>query len=1104
MNEEIQKRKIKRTICIGLGGTGRDVLMRIRRLIIDRYGKLSEFPIVSFVHLDTDKGASQVSGLRTGNTYNGEDILFRDAEKVIATMNSKEVNDLSQGLERRNLYERESPYAHIASWFPPQILKNIKAIEEGASGIRPVGRLGFFHNFRKINTAIGAAENRTRGHEEKLLEKGLIVETGLNIFVVGSLCGGTGSGMFLDVAYSLRKNYGDKDNQIVSYFVISPELYGSTPSMNANTYAALKELNYYASEGTKFAACYDPQHLVDVEESRPPFDYVYLVDNKTATDYKILEKSKLCNVIAQKIFLDFADELSPILQGQKNNFLENLCKLDEHPRPNVQRYLSFGLAKIYFPRDITVQVSLNRIKLKLVSFWLNGEGQSPDVQVLLESFLLNWRSPQGKDIFSVKLEAATQESNKTFSQTINTWKNRLENQISEVKSKEERQELIQQLPRQIRQQFRQVQPGETESSRGVWLTKLKENSSRIEEQFKQEITQFLSDLLAPGNPNFSLTSSRAFLEGLLTEINKYQRNIEDKIQNCGEMARLEDVEKQWQEAEQVITDIEGQRALFNKQRQNFRVQEEVRSVTNKVAEKIKSNFEVTIAEEALQIVKALQKEVQTLLTNASSFNNLLKKLQSFYEKREGELKQLNEDEMSGQAIFGDEDTENCYQVLLGNNERRSQLVSVSTEVTQEVGLGNSLVPFLTSDGLMDEQQLREKIDDLVEGEFGLRSLNVVQSVIKRFMEKYPFSEGSTRLEQIKRQAEVLLPLNLSAAYFYDDTAKKIQIIAFKDIEAREVKQFRDLLIKDLGIFDSILKPIQAEDEVIMVTEYAAFPLRLINGIEQLQQQYERQQKYQGSFLHNDYRTTFTEIIPPDSRKYQQLQDIFYTCLALDLLTYNAENQSYEFPYYDQLREIYYTAQLSYIWDEALEQLANLEDMTIALKNLRNEAITEIKTQPHRWEEHYKPTIQKFVNQVDKLPEDDPNYPNQAIVVGSPATIDKPAKQGIIMRIMRQIQEEVLQQGKIAPSNIPLTKKISANQFMEAEYASNNCKAGIGISLDKDDSLQYLPGSPIVTDIKPSSTQNIMKEIEKLGEMKDKGYLTEEEFQKLKKQLLWGH
>ena len=90
---EGQFRGINRTICIGLGGTGRDVLMRIRRLIVDRYGDLSNLPIVSFVHIDTDKAASQGSGLRTGSTYHGVDLSFREAEKVNATMTSTEVTN---------------------------------------------------------------------------------------------------------------------------------------------------------------------------------------------------------------------------------------------------------------------------------------------------------------------------------------------------------------------------------------------------------------------------------------------------------------------------------------------------------------------------------------------------------------------------------------------------------------------------------------------------------------------------------------------------------------------------------------------------------------------------------------------------------------------------------------------------------------------------------------------------------------------------------------------------------------------------------------------------------------------------------------------------
>jgi hypothetical protein len=147
-NKERQYRGINRTICIGLGGTGRDVLMRIRRLIVERYGDLNELPIVSFVHIDTDKASTQVSGLRTGSTYHGVDLSFRDSEKVSATMTSGEVANFVQGVECRSNYASQGHYDHIARWFPPQLLRNIQAVEDGAKGIRPVGRLAFFHNHK--------------------------------------------------------------------------------------------------------------------------------------------------------------------------------------------------------------------------------------------------------------------------------------------------------------------------------------------------------------------------------------------------------------------------------------------------------------------------------------------------------------------------------------------------------------------------------------------------------------------------------------------------------------------------------------------------------------------------------------------------------------------------------------------------------------------------------------------------------------------------------------------------------------------------------------------------------------------------------------------
>jgi len=1039
-----QVRGINRTICIGLGGTGRDVLMRIRRLIVDRYGDLSELPIVRFVHIDTDKAATQVSGLRTGSTYHGVDLSFRDSEKVGATMTSAEVTNFVQGLERRSNYDRKGPYDHIARWFPPQLLRNIKAVEEGAKGIRPVGRLAFFHNYQKIKTAVETAEGRTRGHAANLLKSGLRIEPGLNIFVVGSLCGGTGSGMFLDVAYSLRQAYGNQGAQIVGYLVISPQLYGNTSNMSANTYAALKELNHYTTPGTKFEACYDMQDLVLVQESRPPFDYAYLVSNQTAGEYSILEQRKLCNVIAHKIALDFSGELASVVKGMRDNFLQHLIKWDDHPRPNIQRYLTFGLAAIYFPRDIIVQIALTRISLKLVTFWLNGEGQSPDPQLLLEQFLIQyrWHSDLAqRDGFTTRLAEAVQESNKTFASTLNTWRNaKLERVINDCKSKDDRIGIRQTLPREFREQFRKTQPGETETARGIWLTRLLQTRPTITEQLKHDIDEFLANLLTPGNAKFSIKSSRDWLDALQTDLNSYQRQIEEEINNLGGSRKLEDLEKKWRDAEEIIEDIEQKIELPIFGSKNRQVQAEAKRVVREVCDLIKHNFDLVVTQEVLQIVGDLQKHVLERSTQVAGFNRLVGNLKSDYEKEESDLRQLNFDEMSGEAIFDNKDIEGCYKTLLPEQDFRSQLVLVSKEITQVSGVADSITYLMDRTAQL---QLQKEIALTVDRLFGSRSSQIVQSVIKRFIQNYSSQDRSTRLGQIRQEAEPLLRLNLTDPYFRNSSAKRSDLVGFKDTEESEVQQFKVTLGRDLGIPESVLKPTQAEDEILIVTEYAGFPLRLISGLEQMRNPYIRELNSESSFLHNDYRTRFTDIIPPDALIMEELEDVFYPCLAFDLMKRNADSQQLEFEYYDELRDCYYNAEISSVWNQALEELANRRDMTDALKGLLEKAIAQIEKDPALWEKDYLPKLRNFVNLVDKLPENDPNYPYRATVVGVPGTTEMPAKEGIINRFRKQMEKQFkgLQKPNIAPPGIGAYQEVIPAEIVDepTDYVDNRAK-----------------------------------------------------------------
>ncbi|WP_066426574.1 tubulin-like doman-containing protein [Anabaena sp. 4-3] len=1030
---DLQYRGINRTICIGLGGTGRDVLMRIRRLIVDRYGDLNNLPIVSFVHIDTDKAATQVAGIRTGSTYHGVDLSFREAEKVSATMSSKEVTMFVEGLERRSEYTRYGPYEHIARWFPPQLLRNIKAVEEGAKGIRPVGRLAFFHNYQKIKTAIETAERLTRGHDSLLLRKGIRVASGLNIFVIGSLCGGTGSGMFLDIAYSLRHLYQEQETQIVSYLVISPELYGNTPNMSANTYAALKELDYYSNPSTQFAAFYDIQNLVFIQEKRPPFDYTYLVSHQTGGEYQILEQGKLCNVIAHKIALDFSGELSPVIKGNRDNFLQHIIQWDKHPRPNVQRYLTFGLAAIYFPRDTIVQIALMQVSLSLVKFWLYGKGQSPDPLKLLEQFLIqyNWQNDLiNKDCFRTKISESVEEANKNFSNTINTWRSKLERSISDCQNKDARYGIRQQLPREFREQFRKFQPGETESTRGIWLTKVLQTSPNTAKELKHNIDDYIIQLLTPSDLNFSIKSCRDWLDALQHELNNYQGNLQEAITDFNGMKRWEDIERKWRDAEQTIEDIENKASLPFFNNKNTPVQAEAKRVVQEVCKTIQHNFDFTVCQEALKIVNELQKHIQERSNQVTAFSRLVEDLQTSYEKQDGDLRQLNFDEMSGEAIFDSEDIERCYQTMLPEDGFRGQLVLVSGEITEPTGRGQSLAIFIDKERTTQEQ-LQKEINRNVDKLFAARVINIVNSVIKRFMQKYPLAARSTRLAQVMQEAKPLLRLTLADPYFREDPAKSSKLIGFKNTDELEVQQFKNLLEQELGVDATVLKPTQAEDEILIVNEYAGFPLRLIGGLDRMRNPYLREQNSATAFLHNDYRVTFPDIIPPDAIALEKLEDIFYPCLAFGLLTENPQNQQLEFQYYDSLRDTYNTAALSPEWNQALEELANRSDMTAALQQLLDQEINTIAAQPQLWENKYLPKLRQFVQAVDNLPPDSPNYAYKLAVVGTSDTTDPTAKEGIINRFRRKMNEKfrTFQTPTFAPTSDTLNQKVLSGEIV---------------------------------------------------------------------------
>jgi hypothetical protein len=1003
MANNTQTRAIKRTIIIGLGGTGRDVLMRIRRFIIDKYGKLSNLPIVSFVHIDTDKNAFNSSGLPTGNSYHGENLLLQSAEKVFISMNAQDVNNLTYELEHKTLFE--SPFSHVESWLDPRLKKQITSIENGAGGIRPVGRLAFFE----------AAERRTSGHESFMFSgrvngQSFNVQEGLNVFVVGSLCGGTGSGIFLDVAYTLR-HILQQTTEYTSfgYLVVSPKLYGDGAIMKANTYAALKELDHYTSESNSFQACYDKQNFVNIDEKRSPFDFAYLVSNRTAGDYQINNKGKLCNVIAYKIFLDFADELSSPIKSNRDNFKDPMIHKDNHPFQMCQGYMSFGLARIYFTRDRIVQISLNRFNLKLLKFWLEGFGQSPSGQELLSKFLANWTTQSNKDYFSARLEETTLENNKTFSKTLTSWKNSLEEEISNSQDTETLPQTVKQF---LEKEFRKVQSGETDSSRGMWLTLTQQNQPKLTEKLKSDIDQFLESLLNPDSLEFSLENSLSFLVALQTQVNTYKGNLEDFSQDNKGFHSSEKLDSIWREVKQTLEDMDSKKSIFknifNKNANSEEIKAELRDYGQRVQKLIQQNFNFCINGESRKIIEAILKHISSRILQIQQLKEILQQLITDYDKYEQELMQLNLDEMTGEGIFPEENIDNC----IPDSDSRSQYVSISQKVTNNLGYNASLFSLFSQSFAIDNETLKDTLTATIEKQFQSVSTNKIDAVIKRFMGKYRPHDFPERLGQILREADLMLPINVNDAYYRLHKNKEL-LIGTKDDDSPTIQRFKNILESDANInLGTSFKSIQTDEEILITYEFGGFPLRIFNDLSGLQKIYRDQMKI--SILHNDHTVDFADIIPPPAKLIEELEFLFYPAIALGLLEYDEEDNTYQLVIEGDLFSNKSIINISGNWRLALEQLASRNDMINALQALLNQAKNEILANlPRLFSDmgDYFQNVIYFTNKVKSLPSYHPNFPYKDKVIGQDGNIQQEAKEGIITRFVNQLKIEIERRGE---------------------------------------------------------------------------------------------
>ncbi len=323
---------VRPSIIIGLGGTGTEICLKLKKLITERAGP--DFSLVKFLIFDTD--VMDIMGVKT-NAAN-EHIAHN---QIKSTFTPNEFYHLTVR-DVEGIIKNAEKHPHIFSWFPKNL--EFKDISNGANQIRLLGRLALYWNISQVIDALNRVKKEVSSIKNKTAasERGYDLQEGLSVYIMSSLCGGSGSGMFLDMGY-IAQNF--IENCEINSCLVMPSIFQieQQSSIDANSYAALKELDYLMT-AQNFDLNLGPQYESKSFKTKP-FDRCYLIDSWTESSLHIESVESLCETAANVAFYDFMS----VAGKRHRSVIDNIkYKLNGRICDRMAAYSSFGLSSIFF------------------------------------------------------------------------------------------------------------------------------------------------------------------------------------------------------------------------------------------------------------------------------------------------------------------------------------------------------------------------------------------------------------------------------------------------------------------------------------------------------------------------------------------------------------------------------------------------------------------------------------------------------------------------------------------------------------------------------------------------------------------------------------
>lgn len=355
------------TIIIGLGGTGGKIAAALKARLREKQSEMQLQNWIRFLCIDT---ANETFEAPRPNFPDEEPIQIERGTEFVR-ISDVPVNDLldekkrSQGND--DARQRENSLWRI---LPPRLTTT--HIDQGAQQIRRLGRIALLYHYQRVYSTMA-------GHVRSLLRLDVDGNSDrdrrLQVFVICSLSGGTGSGTFIDVAAMARwaavsagHAPSERDVDVIGLFML-PEAFPEINStgqdrIRANAYAALLDLEYFNQDTASDHALYNltlPQHQVKV--SGTPYNQVYLVTSRNRHGTIQNGMAELAPIMA-----DALETMLVTRVGEQHAAtLDNVkVALTAYHRGYRTFYSALGIAKLAYPRVWVQSVFTNVYRQALI------------------------------------------------------------------------------------------------------------------------------------------------------------------------------------------------------------------------------------------------------------------------------------------------------------------------------------------------------------------------------------------------------------------------------------------------------------------------------------------------------------------------------------------------------------------------------------------------------------------------------------------------------------------------------------------------------------------------------------------------------------------